>query len=194
MCRFPRRWLLHSRVYGCIERARRSQCSMYAHLDWLKAADTEIISHTLAMRFLRSPLQPSESSAFRLYAAMHRVMHQALSRFSTHREKCVDYMGASQRNTRQAGLSPQKSSVRHASASASASNSMTVRNGSSDMQGRLLAEGIYHAECSPRGYLRIRGPRRSRRSPASSGFFRFHKPVVLFVQHANLTFIANERE
>lgn len=124
MCRFPRRWLLHNRVYGCIGRAGQSECTLYPHLDWLEAAHHNRISQASAMKLHRQSLQPPEPCAFRPYAAIRRVMHQPLSRFSTCRGKRVDHIDTSRQKARKVSLSLQTSSVRHIYAP----KSMTTRN------------------------------------------------------------------
>ena len=132
MCRFLRRWLLYNRVHGCIRCAGRSQCNIYAHFDWLKAACHSTLSQMLAINPHHQPLQLSEPATFRLYAAMRRVMHQPLSRFSTCPGKCVDYVDTSQK-ARQTGLSPQTGSVRHVYDP----KSTTAQDRSSAIQDRL---------------------------------------------------------
>lgn len=106
-------------------------------------------SRVLSMNPRHQPLQPSEASAFCFYAVIHRVMHQPLSRFSACRGKRVDYIGTSQQKTRQIGVSLQTSSVRHVYAL----QPTTTQNGSSAVQDRLPAKGIYHARCSLPGCL-----------------------------------------
>ena len=113
MRRFPRRRLLHNRAYGCMARAGHSQCSIHFHCDFLQTAKSGMTSLLLAINPRQQPLQPSEPSAFCSYAAIRGVMHQPLSRFSTCRGKCVDYIGTSHQKARQLGISRLTSSVRH---------------------------------------------------------------------------------
>ena len=97
MCRFHRQWLLYNRLYERIRCAGRNCCNTYTHFGLLESEMPSIMSHVLAINHRLQPLQSSEPSAVRHYTAIRRVMHQPLSRFSTHRGKCVDYVDTSRK-------------------------------------------------------------------------------------------------